>query len=573
MTFVERMMRIVIAAAAAATLLLVPSLQPLVAQGRDTRSVAEAAVDSWNADGTTRVIGSYDVPRDREVRSDIGVLNGPAVISGRIVGKLIAINADVRLESGASISGDVLIVGGTLQRADGVTIGGEVRTQAELLRYSMNGEFIEAEDFNAGDWRPRIGGLDDDRQRRAYTDLFFVAAKTYNRVEGLPVTVGPRFRRTTDWGRVQVEAFGVIRTAEPMRWDRGSIGHDARAEVRLGRAYGLVFGGRLFDVIDPVEAWQLKNAEAGLSTFLAHRDLRDHYGRHGGEGSIGGRIGEEVSLTVAFGSERWRSVAERNPIALRNDRQAWRVNPQVDQGTIDLITTRFSIDTRERLRAPWLGGWYIAADVERGRGTLARSLAPLPGFAVPAEVTYTRGFVDARRYTNLSPGTQLNFRIVAGGQLGGNELPLQRKLSIGGPGSVEGYDFRRAPYDDDVFTCGGIATMPGQATLCDRIGLAQVELRQDFHVSWVRTDRHDDWWRPGFNGRGQWVLFADAGRGWTVGDGAPEIRQDRGLPPLSSFRSSLGLGVDFGGLGFYFAKAVSTSQEKVNFLIRLGRRF
>ena len=69
------------------------------------------------------------------------------------------------------------------------------------------------------------------------------------------------------------------------------------------------------------------------------------------------------------------------------------------------------------------------------------------------------------------------------------------------------------------------------------------------------------------------MLFADAGRGWTVGDGAPEIRQDRGLPPLSSFRTSLGLGVDFGGLGFYLAKAVSTSDEKVNFLIRLGRRF
>ncbi len=566
-------MRMVKLAGVAAGLLLAIPCSSTHAQGRDPRSVAEAAVARWNADGTTRVIGSYDVPAGREVRADVGVLNGPAVISGRIVGTLVAINADVRLERGAAVTGDVLIVGGSLQRADDVSVGGEVRTQAELLRYTMNGEYIEAEDLRLGDWRPRIGGWDDDRERGSYTDLFFVAARTYNRVEGLPVLVGPRFRRTTDWGRVQVEALGVVRTAEPMRWDRGSIGHDARAEVRLGRRYGLVLGGRLFDVIDPVEAWQLKNAEAGLSTFLAHRDLRDHYGRHGGEGSIGGRIGEEVSLTVAFGSERWRSVAERNPISLRNDRQAWRENPDVDQGTIDLITTRFAIDTRERLRAPWLGGWFIAADVERGRGTLARTLAPLPGFGVPTEVTYTRGFVDARRYTNLSPGTELNFRVVAGGQLGGDELPLQRKLSIGGPGSVEGYDFRRAPYDDDVFTCGGIATMPGQATLCDRIGLAQVELRQDFHVSWVRTDRHDDWWRPGFNGRGQWVLFADAGRGWTVGDGAAEIRQDRGLPPLSSFRTSLGLGVDFGGLGFYLAKSVSTSREKVNFLIRLGRRF
>jgi hypothetical protein len=69
------------------------------------------------------------------------------------------------------------------------------------------------------------------------------------------------------------------------------------------------------------------------------------------------------------------------------------------------------------------------------------------------------------------------------------------------------------------------------------------------------------------------VLFADAGRGWTVSDGPAEARHDKGIPPLNTFRTSLGLGVDFGGLGFYLAKSVSTSQEKVNFLIRLGRRF
>ena len=562
-------MRVVIFLAVA-VLTAAPSAQ---AQGRESRGVAAAAVSVWNDDLTTRVIGAYDLPAGSEVRGSVGVLNGPAVIGGRITGSLVIINADVRLQSGAHIEGNLLVIGGIVQRGDSVTIGGDVRTQAELLRYTMNGELIEPENLGAGDWRPRMGGMGSTGSRSSYTELFFIAARTYNRVEGLPVLIGPRFRRTTDWGRIQVEALGVVRTAEPIQWDRGTIGHDGRAEVRIGSAYGVVLAGRLFDVVEAIEPWQLSNKEAGLSAFLLHRDLRDHYGRHGGEASIGGRIGEEVSLTVAMGSERWRSVVARNPASLLRDQTAWRVNSPMDEGTIDLMSVRFNVDTRERLRAPWLGGWYVSADIERGRGTLARTNAPLPGFGVPAEVTYTRGFVDARRYTNLSPGTELNFRVVAGGQLGGNELPLQRKLSVGGPGSIEGYDFRQSKYDDDVFTCGGIATMPGRATLCDRIAVAQVELRQDFHVGWVRTDHSDDWWRPGFNGRGQWVMFADAGRGWTVGQGAPEIRQDRGLPALSSFRTSLGLGVDFGGLGFYLAKAVSTSREPVNFLLRLERRF
>ncbi|MEY2733972.1 MAG: hypothetical protein RL340_1031, partial [Gemmatimonadota bacterium] len=39
------------------------------------------------------------------------------------------------------------------------------------------------------------------------------------------------------------------------------------------------------------------------------------------------------------------------------------------------------------------------------------------------------------------------------------------------------------------------------------------------------------------------------------------------------FRTSLGVGLDFGGLGLYLAKAVSTGREPMNLLLRVGRRF
>jgi len=552
------------------TVALVPTL--LTAQGRDPRTMTSVAVSTWNATATTRIVGDYTLPAGGEVQGTVAVLNGPVTIAGRITGTLVAINADVRLESGASIGRDLVVIGGTIQRADGVAIGGEVRTQAELMRYAMEGDRLIADEGLPGDWRPNLRRREPDRGE-AYTDLFFVAAHTYNRVEGLPITVGPRFRRPTSWGRLQVETLGVVRTAGPFAWDRGTLGHDARAELRLGVDYGLVFGGRLFDVIDPVEAWQLREVEAGLSTFLLHRDLRDHYGRHGAEGTIGGRIGEEVSLHAVFGSERWRAVDARRPFTLLRDTDPWRVNPGMDEGTVDLLGMRLNVDTRERLRSPWTGGWFLRADLERGRGTLARDSGDELIPSTPEVVNYTRYFLDARRYNKISAGTALNMRVVSGGQLGGDILPLQRRFSIGGPGSVEGYDFRRSNYDTDVFTCGGIAGRQGRPALCDRIALAQVELRQDFHVNWVRTDRNDEWWRPGFNGRGQWVLFADAGRGWTVNRGDAGIRHDRGLPALSSFRTSIGGGVDFGSLGFYLAKATSTGQEPVNFLVRVGRRF
>ncbi len=555
-------------------LLLAAALAPraAVAQQRDGRSVVTAAVTIFNASPTIRVIGAYDAAAGAEVVGTVGVLNGPAVIGGRITGTLVAINADVRLLEGAFIGGDLLVVGGTVRRDAGATVGGEVRTQAELLHYTMDGDRIEAD--QGGDWRPRLSRSPWEDRGDTYTELFFVAARTYNRVEGLPVLIGPRLRRTTDWGRVQVEALGVVRTADPMRWDRGTIGHDARADLRLGVDYGLVLGGRLFDVIEPVESWQLKESEAGLATFLLHTDLRDHYGRHGVEGAVGGRIGEEVSLNVVFGSEQWRAVEARRPFSLLRDGDPWRVNPGMDVGRVDLLGMRLRVDTRERLRSPWSGGWYVQADLERGRGTIARDTGAVSGpLDASAPVNYTRGFLDARRYTRIAPNTALNLRLVTAGWLGGDPLPNQRRLSVGGPGSIEGHDFRRSANDTDVFTCGGIATRAGRPALCDRIALAQLELRQDFNFPWVRTDRGDAWWRLGLNTRSAWVLFADAGRGWRTDGGGAGIEYDSGLPPLKTFRTSIGTGVDFGSLGLYLAKSTSSPREPVNFRVRFGRRF
>ncbi|MCL4215164.1 MAG: hypothetical protein KJZ74_14765 [Gemmatimonadales bacterium] len=568
----RRIFRLMVAGAIAAV--LVPSL--LDAQVRVARSgsTVTSAVAVYNASATMRVSGALEVAADREVTGDVAVLNGPVVIAGRITGSLVAINADVRLATGARIGEQLLVIGGTVERADGVQVGGEVRVQAEVLRYSMQGERLVPEEAGRSDWRPHWDGPGMEDRPERYTDLFYVAAQTYNRVEGLPILAGPRFRLPTEWGRMQVEAFGIVRTAGPMRWDRGTLGHDVRAELRLGVKNGLTLSGRAFDRIDPVEAWQLQDKEAGLATFVLHRDHRDYYGRHGWEGALGGRLGEEASLQFVAGSETWRAVEARRPFTLFRDSERWRENPAMDVGQLDLASVRLRVDTRERARSPWLGGWYLSADFERGSGTLVRDPGPSPILNAPEAVTYTRGFLDARRYNKLSPGTEVNMRLLLGGWLGGDELPLQKRSSIGGPGAVDGYDFRRATRDPvDVFTCGGIDSWPGRAALCDRVAMAQLEVRQEFDLDWFRTDRGDTWWRPGFNTHGAWVLFADAGRGWRTATGGAGIEYANGIPPLSTFRTTIGAGVDFGSIGFYFAKALSTGDEPMNVIVRLGRRF
>jgi len=102
----------------------------------------------------------------------------------------------------------------------------------------------------------------------------------------------------------------------------------------------------------------------------------------------------------------------------------------------------------------------------------------------------------------------------------------------------------------------------------------QVELRSRFFWGSLRDDASDDWWRPGLNGRLEWVLFADMGRGWLVGpqDGGTSYPSGL-LPPLASFKTDVGLGIDFGGLGVYVAKAVSDGSESPRIIVRLAHRF
>jgi len=536
------------------------------------RDIAGVAVAAYNGPRTMRVTGVLEVAAGRTVEGDVAVLNGPVIVAGRITGMLVAINADVRLAPGATIGGGLIVVGGTIAGREGATVHGEVLRQPELLRYHLADQRLVAETETAVDdawWKRRPRRRAQPSDNRSWHDLTFTSAHTYNRVEGLPILIGPRVHQVTNWGRFSLDAYGIVRTASPVAWNRGTLGHDVTSELQLGRTLGLGVGGRLFDIVDRVEDWQMSDAENGLAAFALHRDFSDYYRRHGALGFVKLHAGPEADLTFSLSSERWEDARERDPFSLLRGDEPWRPNPLMDEGAMHLATTRLRVDTRRRVSALW-GGWYLDAAVERGTGTLAAD-SWVPRLD---DIGYTRGFVDARRYTRLAPDASLNLRFVAGGWMSGDRLPAERRLSVGGPATLPGYDFRRAwRVDPDVLTCGGTDRLGAPAN-CDRIMLLQAEFRGDFNVGWMRNDVRDDWWRPGFNRRAAWVLFADAGRGWSVG--APDLATTYAkddLPPFSTFRADVGAGLDFGSVGIYLAKATTTASEPVNVIVRVQHRF
>jgi cytoskeletal protein CcmA (bactofilin family) len=548
------------------------------AQDRDTlidrsglpRDVAREATRLFNESAALRSTSRLEIEEGRVVEGDVAVLDGPLLISGRVRGRVLAINSDVILRPSARIDGDLLVVGGEVEGRHVAYVGGEIRIYRQQLRYTQEGDRIIAERTTVSDetgWWRRW----ERTNRRSGSKLQIASAGAYNRVEGLPINLGPQVFRNSHWGSARLDAYAVLRTETSFASGRDDIGHNVNAEVKLGRRGGLLVGGRLYNVVEPTESWQLTNLEAGLAAFVLRRDYRDYYERHGGRVRTGFFVRRGADVSVSYGGERWVRRDAATPWTLLNQGKGWRPNPAFDVGRVHLINGTLRVDTRNDSDNPW-SGWYVLADLEHGYGNISE-FAPVAAPLVqrtPSRTQYSRGFMDFRRYNRVSPDAQLNIRLVVGGWMNGDPLPLQRRFAVDGPGALPGYDFRSASGSNELTcTTGTVSGMPGQ---CDRMALVQAEYRGDLHFD-LFTDWDDDHYMRS-HANGVWVFFADAGRGWLVGSGSDPLSYNRGtLPPLSTFRTDLGIGLDFDVIGLYVAKAMSKPKEPANFFARIRHRF
>jgi hypothetical protein len=576
-------------ASAIALLLSAGAAPDAHAQGRGEElitPIARRAADIWNMSATLRQNGSYTLAEGRSSDGTVAVINGPITIAGTVRGSLVAINANVRLSRSARIERDLIIIGGEIVGRDSGAIGGEILQQVELVRYRLDDGQLQIDrepEYDDSWWRRRRfrrQSATETRIHNSYAEFFHVSSRAYNRIEGWSFVAGPRIQRSTDWGALNLEILGVGRTAPPMRWDRQTVGHDVKVEALFGKPIGVALGVRAFDVVQPTEDWQLGDTEVGLASALLHRDYRDYFVRHGGAAFARFVAGRNVDLSLTFSDEQWQNREARDPWSFSNGSNDWRPNPFMDAGTVHLLTTRLRVDTRRRERSP-LGGWFVNAELEQGGGRITRFGAPVITFAPPSpeDVWYSRAFFDVRRYNRIAPGMSLDLRVVGGGWVSGDPLPTQRRLGVGGPGSLPGYDFRTPIEGSDLLLCSNDVYQPGSPAQCDRMALAQAQLRSSFFWGGWRDDGDDDGWRPGFNSRTAWVIFADAGRGWMMDQGGapagdPLYVRGNKLPPLNSFKVDLGGGVDFGDLGLYWAKAINnSSDDPVRFIVRLQHRF
>ncbi|MEX0979663.1 MAG: hypothetical protein WDZ89_01130, partial [Gemmatimonadota bacterium] len=234
-----------------------------VAEADLPRHVAEQIVAFFNDPTTVRFTGATSIPASRTLRGDVGVLDGVIRLGGEIDGVLVVVNGNLELERGASVTGDVLVVGGRVIGAEEASIGGTLTVYEERLRYVQRGERLTY----TGPRQP-IGPIHESPLGRSR--FTFRTGTNYNRVEGLPVMFGP-IVETSGRNPLRIEGFGIWRSTSGLSLQGEELGYSVLLEQSLFARGDAGIGFTLHSEVLPIERWGLTDVEASLSTFFLHR--------------------------------------------------------------------------------------------------------------------------------------------------------------------------------------------------------------------------------------------------------------------------------------------------------------
>ena len=548
-----------------------PDLPPgdsAVVRGGPPPGVVAELLDFYNDSSTTRMQGDVRFPAGSEFTGRLALFRGALRIAGRVRGEVTVINATLYLLPGADVEGDLLVVGGRLIRSPGARHVGRERVvwdAAPVLR-SADGTLVVRERRRT--LAEIAAARTSFRTGRVRTTLLLATGGTYNRVEGLPIVFGPTFElRPSRSAVARLDLRGILRTAgEGSRLS--SLGYGARAELRLP---GGGIAGRIYSEVLPFEDQPLSPSESGWSAFLLQRDYRDYFERRGGGGMAWVQPARALRIEVSVRRDHESSVRATDPWSLLRNSDRWRRNPLSDDGHYFTAGLGVDVDTRNDRFLPSTG-WLLQARYEHSTSDDVAPVSLPETVRFPLQTgggyAFDRLTLDLRRYSRLTPGLRVNARLRADGWVGGDQLPIQRRLSLGGPDLLPGYSFR-------AFTCAPRGfTDASDPALCDRSITAQVEVRTRLGLNLgYRVPDRDNAGPGRFIGieEADLVFLTDAGKAWLSGDGPGQVRTDR-IPSFREWKADVGVGLDAGEFGAYLAKSL-TGGEPVRFLVRLQRRF
>jgi hypothetical protein len=550
-----------------------PNARPsdsIIRGGPPAEIVAEL-IAFYNDSSTTRMQGDVTLPAGSRFEGKLALYRGSLRVAGRVAGPIAVANGTLYLLPGASVEGAILVVGGRLLRSEQVDHVGTERVYWDAAPILRDNDGL----LTLRERRRSLAEIASARTSfqvgRVNTTLSLATGGTYNRIEGLPIQFGPLFElRPSAHTYTKLDVRGILRTAGNDT-ELPDFGYMARGELRFlgGTEFGVA--GMVYGEVAAIEDHPLSRSESGWAALLLQRDYRDYFEREGVTGLAYVQATPALRFEVSVGRDAERSVRATDPWSLFRNSDQWRRNPLVDDGHYFITGVVAEFDTRNDVDRPTTG-WMIRSRFEHATSDDIAPVA-LPPVVRPSPPTgggyaTDRLSLDVRRYSRLTPALRVNARLRADGWIAGDRLPLQRRVSLGGPDILPGFDFR-------AFTCAEQGfSPPGDPALCDRMIATQVEVRTRVGLNLGYRLPSQESTRPGrFIGieEADLVLFSNAGKAWLAGDGPGQVPVNR-LPVLSEWALDLGIGLDAGEVGAYLAKSLS-SGESVKFVVRLQRRF
>ncbi len=401
---------------------------PAAADGQEVwlaeepRSEAQAALEAFlEAGGFTVWTTDTVLARRDTVPGAVLLLEGTARIAGRIEGDLYVVDGDLFLRSGASITGDVVVLGGGFYDSDVAEVGGTVTYRPnEPLRV-----------------RPTRGGFEiisevDPEPAFELDGTYGFHLPTYDRVNGLAFPVGAVARLSSAPGRPEL-AGGV--TWIPARGE---------VDVRLRNSWRLAERVRLglfaTSAVVSNDDWIRPTWYNSLAHFVAGDDVRNHYraksvGFEAEWTSPEPAVWEDTPrwrLEVAVGSELAEGLSARDVTVLFNGGGGLDPpykNPGIDYGDFWFARAGFEWATEGRQ-----GRTAFGLGVEAGLENDIGGLVTRPdGTEDRYDFLLVEARVSLRRVTPR--GHAVDAFAIGRADVTGR-LPRQRYSTIGGIGTL-----------------------------------------------------------------------------------------------------------------------------------------
>jgi hypothetical protein len=387
---------------------------------RDPAEIAQSLERRYGADGypAARVHGSFDAG------------NGTLLLDAD-EGRLAEVVIEGLSEAEASRA----------RQAAGLARGDVVRRQDILAAFDRIETASEGA-LRMGEDRLEVGPggarlvLRPERSRFSVRPLIGAgelrSARRYNRVDGLNLALGAELTvlDAAAYNHWRIHVLGAY------GWSSKKLRHATGLSRTFGARHRLALGYEHHDLTDSDDRYRAPGLEEAPGTALVFQSYTDYFRRRGNEVYAFARMSPRVQIGLS-----WRADDHRSLPVVTSSKQP---NPSVPEGLMRslIATARFSSagdlhPTGAAERGSFLQRSLYGVTREPPRAFRAEATFEHASPALGGDFDFRRLIANLRGHRALSERTAIEGRVLLGHASGA--VPLQKRFSIGGIGTLRGY--------------------------------------------------------------------------------------------------------------------------------------